>query len=94
MGCVFEVAFAPGCCGAGVEVEEDAACADGHLGHDAFGAVDLSASEIGEAKVAVIDAEDGDVSDGAYGDLSEFGVANLGGWVGGGLADDIVERDA
>ena len=42
----------------------------------------------------VVDAEDGDVGDGADGDLSEFGVAYLGGWVGGGLADNLVERDA
>ena len=61
--------FAPGDCSACVEVEDDAAGANGHLGYDAFGAVDLSAGEIGVAEGAVIDAEHGDVGDGADGDL-------------------------
>jgi hypothetical protein len=75
-GCVFEVTFAPRDRGARVEVEDDVARADGHFGQNAFAAVDLAAGKIRVAKVAVLDAEDGNVGDRANSDLPQFGVAS------------------
>jgi hypothetical protein len=88
------VTFAPGDRGARVEIEDDVAGADGHLRQNAFGAVDLSTGKIGVAEVAVLDAQDGNVGDGANRDLSEFRVADFGGWVGGGFPNDLIQGDA
>jgi hypothetical protein len=70
------VTFAPGNRGARVEIEDDAACADGHFGHNAFAAVDLPPGKISVAKVALLHAEDGNVGDRANSDLPQFGVAS------------------
>lgn len=86
--------FAPRHSSAGVEVEDDAACADSHFRNDALRATDLASGEIGEAECAVIDSQNGDVGHGADRDLSEFGVADLGGGIRGGFANDLIERNA
>lgn len=78
-GRVFKMAFAPRCRGASIEIEDDLPRTDGHFGQNALGAADLSTGKIGEAKVAVLDAEDGNVGNRADGDLSEFRVADFGG---------------
>ena len=69
--------FAPGDCGARVEIEDDMARADGHFSEFAFAAVDLAPGKIRIAKVALLDAQDGNVGDRADSDLSEFRVADF-----------------
>ncbi len=93
-GCVFEVTFAPGDRAARIEIEDNAARADGHLGHNAFAAVDLPAGKISVAKVAVLHAENSNVGDRANSDLPQFRVADFAGRVGGGFPNNLRQRDA